>query len=351
MSDLAQLTPHARVDLDAVTRNVRRMQAYCDEYGLACRPHIKTHKLPWVAHLQLRAGAVGITCQKLGEAEVMAASGIDDILLAVPVLGELNGARLAGLTRVARVAVALDSTAVAEALSGGLAAAEVDVEVLVEVDTGLGRTGVQSAAEALAVAQRVDALPSLRLGGLMTYPTPSDTSLLRRAREAIEAAGLPVRRVSGGGTQAAFRTHEAGEVTELRAGTYALGDRACIAHGSVALEDCALRIHSTVVSRPAPGRAILDAGMKALTSDPVEAEGVDGFGLIVERRAARISALYEEHARVDLAPGEPDLEVGDTVTIIPNHACGAMNMHDEVVVHRSGAVVGAWRVAARGAIR
>jgi D-serine deaminase-like pyridoxal phosphate-dependent protein len=345
------LTPHARVDLDAVERNVGRMQAYCDAHRLACRPHIKTHKLPWVAHLQVAAGAVGVTCQKLGEAEVMVAAGIKDVLLSYPVVGAANVARLAGLARVARMAVALDSASVAGGLSAGLTGTGLEIEALVEVDTGLGRTGVQSAEGAAALARYVAGLPGLRFGGLMTYPTPPDAALLRAAREAIESSGLPVGRISGGGTQQAFRSHEVGEVTEVRVGTYALGDRACIAHGSVPLEDCALRIHATVVSRPAAGRAILDAGMKALTSDPVEADGVDGYGLIVERPGARISTLYEEHARVELDPREPGLDVGDVVTIVPNHACGAMNMHDEVVVHRSGDVVGAWRVAARGAIR
>ncbi len=283
------LTPHPRVDLDAVERNVRRMQAYCDVHGLACRPHIKTHKLPWVAHLQVAAGAVGITCQKLGEAEVMVAAGIKDVLLSYPVVGAANVERLAGLARVARMAVALDSAAVADGLSAGLAGTGLEIEALVEVDTGLGRTGVQGAEEAAALALHVAGLPGLRFGGLMTYPTPPDAALLQAAREAIESAGLTVTRVSGGGTQQAFRSHEVGEVTEVRVGTYALGDRACIAHGSVALEDCALRICATVVSRPAPGRAILDAGTKALTQRP--RRGRRGRRLRPDRRAARSEDL------------------------------------------------------------
>jgi D-serine deaminase-like pyridoxal phosphate-dependent protein len=351
MSVVAELTPHVRVDLDAVERNVARMQAYCSDHGLACRPHIKTHKLPSLAQMQLQAGAVGITCQKLGEAEAMAAAGVRDILVAYPLLGDANVARVCALAREVRLSVAADSATVAEGLSAGLAAAGLEIGFLVECDTGLGRTGVQDAEQARALARLVHELPGLRLAGLMTYPTPARTDALRAAREAIEADGMRVECVSAGGTQGAFRTHEAGEVTELRAGTYALGDRACLAHGTARLADCAARVRATVVSVPAPGRAILDAGTKALTSDPVEAEGVSGYGLIPGRPAARITALYEEHARVELDAHEVPLAIGDVVDIVPNHVCGMMNLHDEVVVHRSGAFVGVWPVAARGASR
>jgi D-serine deaminase-like pyridoxal phosphate-dependent protein len=351
VSRLPSLTPHVRVDLDAVERNIAAMQAYCDAHGLACRPHIKTHKLPKIAHLQCRAGAVGITCQKLGEAEVMAASGLDDILIAYPVVGEANVARVCRLAREVHLSVAADSPAVAEGLSEGLAREGLEIDFLVECDTGLGRTGVQDAEEARALARRVTELPGLRFAGLMTYPTPSRPDALRAAREAIEADGLRVEWVSAGGTQEAARTHELGEVTELRAGTYALGDRGCIAHGSVALEDCAARVRATVVSRPTSGRAILDAGSKALTTDLVEADGVDGYGLIIGRPGARIADVHEEHGFVELDPGEPPLDIGDQVDIVPNHVCGMMNLHDEVVVHRSGREVGVWPVAARGASR
>jgi D-serine deaminase-like pyridoxal phosphate-dependent protein len=352
VSELVLETPYASVDLDVVERNIARLQAYCDEHGLACRPHIKTHKLPAVAHLQIRAGAVGITCQKLGEAEVMAAAGIDDILITYPLLGRPRLDRLRALAREARIAIAADSAVVAQGLSDALAATDAELDFLVECDTGLGRTGVQTPREARELAERVSGLPGLRFAGLMTYPTgPRSGAFLSEARAAIEAAGMTVERVSGGGTQGMFETHESPVITELRAGTYVYGDRACIAHGTARVEDVALRVRATVVSRPTERRAILDAGSKALTTDPVEAEGEDGYGMIVERPGARIVELFEEHALVELSPAEPDLAIGDEVTILPNHACGTTNMHDELLAHRSGRPVGIWRVQARGALR
>jgi D-serine deaminase-like pyridoxal phosphate-dependent protein len=274
--------------------------------------------------MQVDAGAVGITCQKLGEAEVMADGGLDDILLSFPLLGEAKAERLAALARRIRIAVAGDSPEVARGLSAVLACEGLEVPFLVECDTGFRRTGVQSPSEAAELARLVDPLPGLRFGGLMTYPTvPESGPWLRAAREVIEGEGLRVERVSGGGTPGAFRTHEVGEVTEIRCGTYVYGDRTCIADGSVPLEDCAFAIRAMVVSRPTPDRAILDAGSKTLTSDL--SKGVS--------RCARLPA------------------VGEVVTLVPNHVCPCVNLHDEVVVHRGGEVVGTWKVGARGRIR
>jgi D-serine deaminase-like pyridoxal phosphate-dependent protein len=186
----------------------------------------------------------------------------------------------------------------------------------------------------------------------MTYPTtPESGPWLRAAREEVERRGLTVECVSGGGTADALRTHEIGEVTEIRAGTYVYGDRSCIANGSVPVEDCALRIRATIVSRPASERAILDAGSKTLTNDPAEGDEGGGRGLIVEYPQARIYALSEEHGHVDLSACSSRPELGEVVTIIPNHACGTTNMHDEVVAHRAGRIVAVWPVAARGRIR
>jgi D-serine deaminase-like pyridoxal phosphate-dependent protein len=345
-------TPYASVDLDAVRRNIERMQQYCSAHGLDCRPHIKTHKLPAIAHEQIRAGAVGITCQKLSEAAVMVAAGIEDVLIAYPLLGAPKMERLCGLARKARISVGADSEHVARAMSEALAAENLAVDFLVECDTGLGRTGVQTPREALRLAQTVDRLPGLRLAGLMTYPTGAGTpGFFEAARDLLQASGLNVERISGGGTETAFTTHQAPVITELRPGTYVYGDRACIANGSVALKDCALYVHATVVSRPAPGRAIIDAGSKVLTTDPAEAEGVTGYGLILERPRADIDELFEEHARVLLSPQEAPLQVGDSVTIVPNHACGTTNMQNGVLVHRSGAPIGWWPIPARGSVR
>ncbi len=345
-------TPVATVDLDAVERNIARMQGYCDEHALAFRPHIKTHKLPALAHMQLRAGAVGITCQKLGEAEVMVAAGVREILLSFPLVGSAKAERLAALAGEATLSVVGDSPLVARGLSPALAAAGVEVGFLVEVDTGFERTGVQTPAAAAELAQLVDSLPGLRFEGLMTYPTlPGSGPILRAAIDEIGSRGLEVRTVSGGGTPTFFTNHEVAEITEVRAGTYVYGDRSCIANGSVPLEDCALRIRATVVSRPTAERGILDSGSKTLTNDPAEEASGGGRGLIVEYPQARVYALSEEHGHVDFGDCATRPEVGEVVTIIPNHACGATNLHDEVAVHRSGRLLGFWPVAARGKLR
>jgi D-serine deaminase-like pyridoxal phosphate-dependent protein len=353
VSDLASLdTPVATVDLDAVERNIARMQGYCDRHGLAFRPHIKTHKLPAIAHMQLRAGAVGITCQKLGEAEVMEAAGIRDILITFPLVGAEKAERLAALAGEATLAVVGDSGTVARGLSSALAAAGVEVGFLVEVDTGFARTGVQTPEAAAELAAVVESLPGLRFDGLMTYPTlPQTGPKLRATVEAVSLRGLEVRVVSAGGTPTFSTNHRVPEITEVRAGTYVYGDRSCIANGSVPLEDCALRVRTTVVSRPTAERGILDAGSKTLTNDPAEETAGGGHGRVVEYPEARIYALSEEHGHVDFSACSGRPEVGEVVTVIPNHACGCANMHDAVVVHRGGRVVGTWPVAARGKLR
>ena len=348
LSDLE--TPVLTADLDAIERNVSRMQAYCDEHGVALRPHIKTHKLPELARLQLEAGAVGITCQKLGEAEVMADAGIEDILLSFPLVGEAKAERLATLAGRVKMTVVGDSAVVAEGLSAVLARHGVEADFLVECDTGLGRTGVQSPEEAAALAALVHGLEGLRFAGLMTYPSLPETGpWLRAARKAVEARGLSVGRVSGGGTPTAARTHELGVVDELRVGTYIYGDRACIANGSVPLDDCALRVVAMVVSRPTRERAIIDAGSKTLTSDP--AVGATGHGLLIDYPEAEVYALNEEHGYVDVSRCDRPPEIGDRVTIVPNHACTTANMHDEIVMHRGGEVVATLPTAARGKVR
>jgi D-serine deaminase-like pyridoxal phosphate-dependent protein len=346
-------TPVATVDLDAVERNIARMQDYCDEHGLAFRPHVKTHKLPAIAHMQLAAGAVGITCQKLGEAEVMQAAGIRDILLSFPLVGPAKAERLAALAGEAELSVAADSAAVANGLSEALARAGVEVGFLVELDGVFERSGVQSPEEAAELAELVDGLPGLRFDGLMTYPTTEETGpQVRAAIDAVRARGLEVRRVSSGGTPTFFTNHEVPEITEVRAGTYVYGDRTCIANGTVPFDDCALRIRATVVSRPTADRAILDCGSKTLTNDAVEdPAGGDGHGLIVEYPDARLHTLHEEHGFVDLSACAERPEICDVVTIVPNHACAVTNLHDEVAVHRGGRVVGFWPVAARGKLR
>jgi D-serine deaminase-like pyridoxal phosphate-dependent protein len=311
------------------------MQRYCDEHDLALRPHVKTHKLPEIARLQVEAGAHGITCQKLGEAEVFADAGFDDILISFPLIGRAKIERLRALTERARISVVVDSDEGLEGVTG------LDVDVLVECDTGGGRTGVQSPEAAALLAKR-----AARFRGLMTYPMPPGTGdWLQRAIDLIGE----VETVSVGGTPTAHSAHELGVATELRVGTYVYGDRACIANGATPLEDCALRVLATVVSAPTRDRVILDAGTKALTSDP--AVGVEGHGLVVEYPEADVNRLNEEHGIVDVSSCERAPRIGERVSVVPNHACGATNLYNEIVLHREGVVVATLGIPARGRIR
>jgi D-serine deaminase-like pyridoxal phosphate-dependent protein len=352
MADLDTFeTPFVAIDLDALGRNIARAQRYCEEHGLDLRPHTKTHKQPAIARMQLDAGAVGITCQKLGEAEVMADAGLDDILITYPLVGAAKEQRLAALAGRVHIAVAADSAVALEAAARAGRAAGREIGFLVECDGGLGRLGVADPEQAAELAQRADSTDGVDWLGLMTYPTSERTRpFMDAAREALGRRGLEPRVVSGGGTPTLYRTHELGGVTEVRAGEYALGDRSHVADGVVPLEDVAIAVVATVVSRPAPERAILDAGSKTLTSDPC-ASGEPGFGLVRELPDAQLDALWEEHGRVDLSASARRPEIGERVTIVPNHVCPAINLHDRVVLHRGGRDAEAAPVPARGRVR
>jgi D-serine deaminase-like pyridoxal phosphate-dependent protein len=344
-------TPVLTVDLDRVEQNIGRMQESCDRRGLAFRPHIKTHKMPEIARMQLEAGAAGIACQKVGEAEVMAEAGIRDIMVTFPIIGAGKVRRLARLASRVSLSTVGDSETGIRGLSEGLAAEGAEAGLLVECDTGFGRTGVQTPEEAAGLAALVDELPGLRFAGLMTYPTlPGTAEWIARARALIDERGLAVDRVSGGGTPTAFDGLEDGQVTELRAGTYVYGDRSCVANGTVPLDSCALLVRATVVSRPTAGRAILDAGTKSLTSDHAVSAEVTGYGLMLEHPEAELYGLSEEHGHVDVSRCARPPEIGDVVSIVPNHACVTVNLYDTVLVHRSDSRVGVWPVAARGRV-
>ena len=344
-------TPAVLVDLDRVEANLVRAQAFADRHGLALRPHIKTHKLPRFARRQVELGAVGITCQKLGEAEVMADAGLTDIFLPYNILGGAKLARLRALAARTALKVTADNAVAVDGYAATFAASPHPLPVLVECDTGGGRVGVQTPEDALALARRIAAAPGLRFAGLMTYPAKGGTTpsgdWLRRAVALLDGAGLSPETVSSGGTPDLWRAGELDGVTEYRPGTYIYLDRFQVEHGVGSVEDCALTVLATVVSRPTAGRAVIDAGSKALTSDTL---GLQGFGLIPALPGAVLSGLSEEHGILDLAVPGDEPRVGDAVRIIPNHACPVSNLFDEVALVRGDAVVAVVPVAARGRV-
>jgi D-serine deaminase-like pyridoxal phosphate-dependent protein len=345
-------TPAAVIDLDRVERNIARIQAACDAAGVANRPHIKTHKSPMLARRQIEAGAKGITCQKLGEAEVMADAGIDDILISYNLLGDEKMARLAALQGKANMTVAADNAVVIDGLPQAAAISGRPLSVVIECDTGRKRAGVETPTEAIALARQVAASKGLTFAGFMLYPTEDGwteaQTFYDEALAGVREHGLDATMVSTGGSPNLKNLGKLKGATEHRPGTYIYNDRMQVAAGVATLEDCALTIYSTVVSRAAPERGILDAGSKTLTSD---SGGLDGFGLILEHPEARIARFAEEHGFLDLARSNTRPHVGDVVRIVPNHVCVVVNMMDEVVMVRGDEIVGILPIAARGKLR
>ncbi len=345
-------TPAVVIDMERVARNIARVQDLCDKAGLANRPHIKTHKSPLLAQMQVEAGASGITCQKLGEAEVMADAGLDDILISYNLLGEEKMARLGRLLRGTRVTVAADNPTMVAGLTRAAALAERSLPVVVECDTGRKRAGVETPAEAVTLARAIAATPGLTFAGFLLYPTedgwPQAQRFLDAATAGLRDAGLAPAIVSTGGSPNLPHLGELKGATEHRPGTYIFNDRMQVAAGVAGWDDCALTVYATVVSRAAPDRGILDAGSKTLTADT---GGLDGFGAILDYPQARIGGFAEEHGFLDLSRSPTQPQVGEVVRIVPNHVCVVVNMVDELVMVRDEDIVGTLPVAARGRLR
>ena len=341
-------TPVAVVDLGKLEANITRIQQHLDAHHIAHRPHIKTHKIPEIAHMQLRAGAVGITCQKLGEAEVMAQAGIRDIFLTYNIMGEAKLRRLVRLARRVNLSLAVDSAYTVRGLSGAAAEASLTLPLLVEFDGGGQRCGVQSPREAAALAETIAGSPGLRFAGLMTHPANERTApFVLETRSLLEHQGIPIERVSGGSTAGVWRAQEFG-VNEYRTGMYVYGDRKVIASGALTVDECSFRILTTVVSRPTAGRGILDGGSKTFSSDLL---GFDTHGLILEYPEARFYGLSEEHGHVDFSACAARPQIGERVSVIVNHCCVANNLFNHIVGLRGGEVEVVWPVAARGLLQ
>ncbi|MFC3123887.1 alanine racemase [Pseudoroseomonas globiformis] len=343
-------TPTPVVELDIVEANLRRMQDYCDRAGIALRPHIKTHKIPALAHRQIELGARGITCQKLGEAEVMADAGIDDILISYPLVGVGKALRLAGLAQRATMRVSLDNRVALETVAEAGRIAGREIGVLVEFDSGNGRTGVTSIDEVLELARAAREMAGVRFDGLMNYPVNARTGeILRDLLPKMESEGLKPGIISGGGTPNAFRTHEMAPITELRVGTYIYNDRMTVAAGHASWDDCAYAVHVTVISRPRPDLAIIDAGSKVFSSDAMPPGTGDGHGYFPAYAGAKLVKMSEEHGMVDVsACGGEAPKVGERLRVIPNHVCPVSNLFDRLIFTKGGAFQTFMPIAARG---
>lgn len=344
-------TPAVLIDLDRMERNITRMQNRCNAAGIAFRPHIKTHKIPEIARLQIDAGAVGLACQKVSEAQIFAEAGFDDLLIPYNILGASKTAKLVDLALYNRLTVSADSTAVIAGYSEAAAAMGITLRVMIEVATEIERAGA-SINQTISLAQKIDKDDHLTFAGLMVYPSnPTIRPALDETIARLSAHGIGIESISGGGIGAAEHMGEMPELTEIRVGTYVFNDLTTLERGLCALDDCAMQIAVTVVSRPTEGRAILDSGSKTLTPERLGNDASPRYGMIVEYPAARIYKLNEEHAYVDVSACDPAPQIGEVVHVLPVHTCVVTNMHDQVYGVRGEHVEVVWQVAARGKVQ
>jgi len=350
-------TPRVVLDVGRVRTNIARLQRELDDRGIALRPHAKTHKSVAVARMQLAAGARGLTVGTLGEAEVFAAAGFDDLFLAYPVWADGPKAeRLRALHEaLRRFAVGVDSIAGAERLAAGVAGTLRPLRVLVEVDPGLHRTGVATAAEAAEVAVAA-AKGGLAVGGVFSHgghgyrpgaaadAGADEVRALTAAAAALRDAGVDVGTVSAGSTPTML-TAAAAPVTEIRAGTYVYGDRQQWVLGALPADGCAVAVASTVVSS-FEDRVVLDAGAKILTKD--RADWLAGFGAVVGYPDLVIERVNDYHGVVAVPAGAARPAVGEVVAVIPNHVCPVIDLVDSVLAIETDGSAAEWPVDARG---
>ncbi len=343
-------TPALIIDLDGLEDNLDRYQNYFTEHGIGLRPHIKTHKCLAIAHMQMQRGAIGITCQKLGEAEVMLNGGVGpDVLIPYNIIGRRKLERLTALARRARMTVAADSQYTVDGLSQAAAAGSVTVGVIVELFQG--RTGVPSAQAAAELGQKIDAAPGLELRGIMIMPSgPDQHPFIRETLDLFDRHGLPHPIVSGGSSPYCFIAHEIPELTEFRAGEYPTGGLKHLYNKSHTVKQNCLRVLSTVVSRQ-PTSAVIDAGSKAMSAAVRPDIDVTSMGYIVEHPDARFTGASEEHGSVDLSNCADPPQIGGLVQVIPVHPCPCVNEHDEMYAVRKGEVEAVWPVHARGKLQ
>jgi D-serine deaminase-like pyridoxal phosphate-dependent protein len=351
-------TPVLLVDLEALEYNLEKMAAHFRESGKDLRPHTKSHKTPAIAFKQLEAGALGITCAKLGEAEAMAAAGITDILIANEVIGAKKIARLMELARHCDIMVAVDNAQNLAQLEEEASRSGVKPRVLVEVNIGHNRCGVEANSRAaVELAGAAARCRHLRFCGLMGYEGHVVDLEDRAAREgaaqeclqrlvdtraAVEKEGIGVEICSASGTGDYYLSTTYTGVTEVQAGSYALMDAA---YGKLGLGfKYALTVLTTVISRPSGERVITDAGLKALTPE-------HGLPLVKDHPELECHALSEEHGRLRTLQGSSPLQVGEVIEFIPGHGCTTVNLHDQLYAVRQDRLEEIWEVAGRGKVR
>lgn len=352
-------TPALIVDYDILMSNLAALQESSDAAGIGVRPHIKAHKTPQIAQMQTRLGAIGVTAAKIGEAEVMATGGVEDILIANCLVGEAKMRRLVALAkRLPRLSVAVESLESARQLSAAFEGGGMTLEVVIEVDNGAQRCGVLPE-KVLEFAQEVGRLPGLNIVGVMAYAagayacrteedrqafTRQEGASLKAIADGLTGAGFEMRRISGGCTPTAGRYERGCGLTEVRCGTYCLNDYNQIDLGSCSRAEVAATVLATVVSHPTADRLLIDAGTKGL--DQQVSPTTQGYGWLVDPPEANVVKINDEHGYLDEAAAH--LRIGDKVRVIPPRICTCLNLYDEMIVVQDDEVVDVWEIAARG---
>jgi D-serine deaminase-like pyridoxal phosphate-dependent protein len=356
-------TPALLVDYDILERNILQLQRASDQSGLAVRPHMKAHKTPQIAHMQIRAGAIGLSCAKLGEAEAMAAAGVEDLFIANSLVGTPKMARLVALARqVPRLSVAVESIVSAQQMNDAFTAAGMELQVSIELEIGSGRAGVMPE-KAVEFARELQQLPALKLRGIMGYAgglmydarteqgrvasAAEEGRRLSATAETLRDAGFDIQVVSGGGTPTAGRYRRDCGLTEVRCGTYCLNDYNQVDLGACTAVDVAATVLSTVISIPAEDRIICDAGTKAL--DQAVSDLTEGFGWVKGYEGGNVFRINDEHGYIDRRRLQADLAIGDRVEIYPPRICTCLNLYDFMYVIQDGHVRDIWQITARGA--
>lgn len=340
-------TPVLIADLDVLEKNIRGMASLCHNLDIPLRVHTKTHKVAEIAKIQLDAGSQGITCQKLGEAEVMVDAGVDDILIPYNIVGKSKLKRLTSLVKRAKITVALDSEDTASGISQQAISDASTVPVVIEMDTGGNRCGVDSPEKTHFLAKKVVKMTGLDFQGVMTYPSNHYAKpFITETVDLLKKDGIPVRIISGGGTGAEAASKEIG-CTETRSGSYIYEGMTRIGNSDMLSPDrCVLRVLTTVVSTPSPDRIIIDGGQKTFTSYPPSP-----YGHIIEYPDAKIYGMSVEHGHIDISECSQKIRVGDRLSVIPLHQGMTSNLHDELVAVRKDKVETVWNIIGRGKVK
>jgi len=358
------VTPSLYVSYEKLQRNIAQMHERILQNGCKIRPHVKTHKTALIARMQMDAGAVGVTVAKVSEAEVMVAGGIKDIFIAYPVVGKDTIARLMELNGKCRLIVGVDSIEVAKSLSDTAVKKGQTLEVRLEIDTGMRRTGVPPE-KAVDIALEISGMKGIYLTGIYTFKglmhagafTPDcclaareEAEIMGDVKARLDKEGIEIRDVSGGSTPTAIPASACPQVTEVRPGTYVFYDCMNVKAGVCNLEDCAAVVKTTVVSAPYDDLIIVDAGSKSICPDvPLGTNPYrfESYGYVVEYPDLMLSRLSEEHGIIYVPENAKKPEIGEVISIIPNHICTTVNLYDHLYLEKDGKVE-LIRIDARG---